>query len=94
MTEGFAAEIGGNNVRAIHPPRVALSGHDKRFIKVASFLLARRGFEVSQAATPASLMKLVENARFDVVVIDGSQSLSAAATTAAALSALYPAPAR
>src|SRR5438477_11382087 len=89
MTEAFDARR-ANNVRPIQPARVALSGHDKRFLKVASFLLARRGFDVSEAATAAKLMKLVETARFDVVVIDGSQSLSAAATTAAALSALHP----
>ncbi len=82
---------GFGNIRRIHPARVVLSGHDKRFLRVASFLLARRGFHVSAAPTNGELMGLLERTPVDVVVIDGSNSLSTAATTAAALCALHPA---
>ena len=86
MTDGAAL----GNVRALQPARVALTGRDKRFIKVASFLLARRGFDVSHATDDAELMKLADKQSIDVVVLDASMSLSASLRTAAALSAVYP----
>jgi CheY-like chemotaxis protein len=81
---------GLGNVRALQPARVALTGRDKRFIKVASFLLARRGFEVSHATSDTQLMELADNNAIDVVVLDASVSLSASLRTAAAISAVYP----
>jgi ActR/RegA family two-component response regulator len=84
------AATGLGNVRALQPARVALTGRDKRFIKVASFLLARRGFEVSHAASDTELTQLLDNQTIDVVVLDASVSLSGSLRTAAALSAVYP----
>jgi CheY-like chemotaxis protein len=89
MTDVDAA-TGLGNVRALQRARVALTGRDKRFIKVASFLLARRGFEVSHAETDSDLMELLDKHAIDVVVLDASVSLSASLRTAAALSAVYP----
>jgi CheY-like chemotaxis protein len=88
MTGDAAAGFG--NVRALQPARVAITGRDKRFIKVASFLLARRGFEVSHASSDTQLMELADRGAIDVVVLDASVSLSASLRTAAALSAVYP----
>jgi CheY-like chemotaxis protein len=83
-----AADLG--NVRPLQPARVLLSGRDKRFIKVASFLLARRGFEVNHAPSDKELMQLADQNSVDVVVLDASMSFSAALRTAAALSAVHP----
>ena len=84
------AAAGFGNVRSLQPARVAITGRDKRFIKVASFLLARRGFEVSHASSDTQLMELADRGAIDVVVLDASVSLSASLRTAAALSAVYP----
>ncbi len=81
---------GLGNVRALQPARVVIAGRDKRFVKVASFLLARRGFQVSHAESDAELMQLADKQSIDVVVLDASTSLSASLRTAAALSAVHP----
>jgi CheY-like chemotaxis protein len=78
------------NVRALQPARVTVSSRDKRFAKVAAFLLARRGFEVRHVETDRELMSLADKESIDVVVLDASMSLSAALRTAAALSAIHP----
>ena len=78
------------NVRALQPARVLLTGRDKRFIKLASFLLARRGFQVRHAASDAELMRLADENSVDVVVLDASVSPSASLRAAAALSAVHP----
>jgi CheY-like chemotaxis protein len=78
------------NVRALHPPRVVLAGRDKRFVKVASFLLARHGFRVSHAASEADLMELADKELVDVVILDASVSSSSSLRTAVALSAVHP----
>lgn len=89
MTElGRPPKLG--NVRALQPPRVVLTGRDKRFVKVASFLLARHGFRVSHAASEAELMEIADKELVDVVVLDASVSPSSSLRTAVALSAVHP----
>ena len=61
-----------------------------RFIKVASFLLARRGFGVSHAPSDSELMRIADEQTVDVVVLDASRSFTSALRTAAALSAAHP----
>jgi CheY-like chemotaxis protein len=78
------------NVRALQPARVVLTGRDKRFVKVASFLLARRGFDVSHVASEADLMQLADKQPVDVVVLDASTSPSSSLRTAAAICAVHP----
>ena len=85
---GHAADLG--NVRPLQPARVLLTGRDMRFIKVASFLLARRGFGVSHAPSDSELMRIADEQTVDVVVLDASRSFSSALRTAAALSAAHP----
>ena len=79
-----------DNVRALQPARVVVSGRDKRFVKVASFLLARRGFDVSHAESHKDLLALMDKQPADVVVLDAASSLSSSLRTAAALTALHP----
>src|SRR5437764_13723354 len=85
---GHAADLG--NVRPLQPARVLLTGRDMHFIKVASFLLARRGFGVSHAPSDRELMRIADEQTVDVVVLDASRSFTSALRTAAALSAAAP----
>jgi uncharacterized protein len=52
--------------------RVVLGASDRRFLRVASFLLGRNGFAVSSATRFAHVMDAVERGRADVVVLDVS----------------------
>ena len=72
------------------PPevRVALVARDRRFVRVASFLLGRHGYAVETARSPRSLISLLEHNGADVVVVDGSDSSNAGAQTAALLATL------
>ena len=79
-----------DNVRALQPARVVVSGRDKRFVRVATFLLARRGFDVSHATNHDELLDLMEKQTVDVVILDATFSLSSSLRTAAALTALHP----
>jgi len=72
------------NVRRLQPLRILLCGRDRRFVRVTSFLLSRRGYEVSQAGA-ADLVDASERHRSDVVVFEPSESKVAAAQTISAL---------
>jgi uncharacterized membrane protein (UPF0127 family) len=72
------------------PPRVLLVGTDRRFRAVAAMLLARRGYAVSVAERLSNAAELARRDRADVVVLDGSGSLAAAADQAAAIEEVDP----
>jgi uncharacterized membrane protein (UPF0127 family) len=57
---------------AEEPIRVLVGASDRRFMRVASFLLGRNGFAVSGATRFADLMDAVEREQADVVVLDAS----------------------
>jgi DNA-binding NtrC family response regulator len=78
------------NVRALRPPRVLLAVADRRFVRVAAFLLARHGFEVDSTKRPRELLDLMDGHPPDVVILDGTQSLAEAARLAGAIEALHP----
>ncbi len=78
------------NIHPIRPIHVVIAGEDKRYRGIASFLLARRGFNVCSTATPSELLELLERGVIDVVVLDATGSSVAAAETAAALTTLHP----
>ena len=52
--------------------RVLLGASDRRFLRVASFLLGRNGFSVASASRFPDFMRAVERAEPDVVVLDAS----------------------
>jgi uncharacterized membrane protein (UPF0127 family) len=52
--------------------RVLVGASDRRFLRVASFLLGRNGFAVAGATRFADVMDAVEHGRADVVVLDAS----------------------
>ena len=89
-----AADDNGNrtNVRRLQPLRVLLAVRDRRFLRVTSFLLARRGYEVSQA-TIGTVLEAVERKRSDIVLLEPGESKAAAARTITALSLTTSSPA-
>ena len=89
MTTGSAgADL---NVRRLQPLRVLLSGRDRRFLRVTSFLLAQRGYEVHDTS-PRKTLEAVERTRADVVLLETDASRTMAARKIAALQALPIAP--
>lgn len=77
-------------VSPLHKIRVLLAGLDAPFMDVMAFLLGRSGFVVDRTREHRDLVRLVERRKADVVIIDGSDSLDAAARIVAALAAVHP----
>ena len=78
-------------VRRLHPLRVLVSGRDRRFVRVTSFLLAQRGYDVAQSS-PKKTLEMVERHRSDVVLLETSNVRVIVARQVAALQALPVAP--
>jgi len=99
MTDGVAArfttEVGSDqsatNIRRLQPLRVLLSGQDRRFIRVTAFLLALRGYDVTEAE-PGEAVHAAARHRADVVVLESGLSRAVAASRVAQLGALAAAP--
>ena len=79
------------NIRRLQPLRVLLVGSDRRFIRVMSFLLSRRGYEVAQAS-PEHTIEVTQRHRSDVVLLDIGPSRVATGRKVSALQALPVAP--
>jgi CheY-like chemotaxis protein len=86
-----AGQFYPDNLRRLQPLHVLLSGSDQRFIRVTSFLLARRGYRVSHAS-PSDAVGAAKRDRADVVILESGSSRAAAARRAAQLAALSGAP--
>jgi hypothetical protein len=57
------------------PPHVVLASRDRRFLKVAGFLLAREGALVSTVRTIDDLPEVVRDADADLLILDMGDSL-------------------
>jgi CheY-like chemotaxis protein len=79
------------NVRRLQPLRILLCGRDRRFLRVTSFLLARRGYDVAQASIPEAVNE-AERHRSDIVVLEPAESRVDTARTIAALQACTASP--
>jgi PleD family two-component response regulator len=79
-----------SNVRALRPLRVLVAARDRRFTRMARFLLARNGFEVESTLRPRDVLAAVDERRADIVILDGSESLADAARTVAVFEARHP----
>jgi CheY-like chemotaxis protein len=79
------------NVRRLQPLRIVLSGRDRRFLRVTSFLLSQRGYDVLETS-PRGTLASVERHRADVVLLETNDSRTMAARKVAALQALSVAP--
>jgi CheY-like chemotaxis protein len=88
MTE--SADMLGTKIRRLQPLRVLVSGRDRRFVRVTSFLLSRRGYDVVHTS-PAEAVKAAERLRADVVLLEANARVTAARYVAA-LQALAAAP--
>ena len=82
---------GETMVRRLHPLRVLVSGRDQRFVRVTSFLLSQRGYDVAQSS-PKKTLEAVERHRADVVLPETSNLRVIVARQVAALQALPVAP--
>jgi CheY-like chemotaxis protein len=81
-----------SNVRRLQPLRVLLAGRDRRFMRVTSFLLSRRGYAVTRANL-ADAVGAAESDRSDVVLVELDGSRVDAGRTIAALQASSATPA-
>jgi hypothetical protein len=79
------------NVHRLQPLRIVLSGRDRRFLRVTSFLLSQRGYDVLETS-PRGTLASVERHRADVVLLETNDSRTMAARKVAALQALSVAP--
>jgi hypothetical protein len=77
-------------VRPLHGLRVLLVGRDSSFGKVASALLARRGHVTDFTTDPGAAFAAISRLGPNIVVIDGSGWLPAAADAATALESAAP----
>jgi hypothetical protein len=57
------------------PPHVILASRDRRFLKVASFLLAREGAVVSTVRSIGDLPEVVRDGDADLLILDMGDSL-------------------
>jgi CheY-like chemotaxis protein len=78
-------------VHRLHPLRILVSGRDRRFVRVTSFLLSQRGYDVTQTS-PRKTLENVEQHRSDVVLLETDASRAMAARKIASLQALAVAP--
>ena len=69
------------------PIRVAVATRDARFLRLATFLLGRSGFDICSMRRLSDLVERVDRGDVDVAVLDGSDSAHAAARALAAIGA-------
>ena len=81
-----------SNIRRLQPLRVLLAGRDRRFMRVTSFLLARRGYAVSRSNV-LDAVNVADRQRCDVVLVELDGSRVEAGRVIAALQASAAAPA-
>jgi uncharacterized membrane protein (UPF0127 family) len=85
---------GSSNVPAPSPTRneidVVLASHDRRFLRVVTFLLTRAGISVRTTPDASDVVELLRNCPADAVVIDASHRVPIAIRSLAAINSLYP----
>jgi hypothetical protein len=69
------------------PIRVAVATRDARFLRLATFLLSRSGFDICSMRRLSELVERVDRGDVDVALLDGSDSAHAAARALAAIDA-------
>ena len=75
-------------VRSLRPIRVLLVSRDRRFLRVAKLLFRQHGCIVEATERPSEMLDRIAAQRTNVVVLDGSDSLSATARAMALIEAL------
>jgi CheY-like chemotaxis protein len=75
----------------LRPLRVLLAGRDRRFLRVTSFLLSQRGYDVVETSSKKTL-EAVERHKSDVILLETNDTRGVAARMVAALETLPTAP--
>ena len=88
MTDRAAEDV---KLRRLHPLRVLLAGRDRRFLRVTSFLLSRRGYDVVETSSKKTLQE-VERHKSEVILLETNDTRGVAARMVAALETLPTAP--
>ena len=88
MTDRAAEDV---KLRRLHPLRVLLAGRDRRFLRVTSFLLSQRGYDVVETSSKKTLQE-VERHKSEVILLETNDTRGVAARMVAALETLPTAP--
>lgn len=88
MTDRAVEDV---KLHRLHPLRVLLAGRDRRFLRVTSFLLSQRGYDVVETS-PKKTLQEVERHKSDVVLLETNDTRGVAARMVAALETLPTAP--
>src|SRR5512133_2305414 len=74
-------------LRRLRPLRVLLAGRDRRYLRVTSFLLSQRGYDVVETSSKKTL-QAVERHKSDVILLETNDTRGVAARMVAALETL------
>jgi CheY-like chemotaxis protein len=88
MTDHAVEDV---KLHRLHPLRVLLAGRDRRFLRVTSFLLSQRGYDVVETSSKKTLQE-VERHKSDVILLETNDTRGVAARMVAALETLPTAP--
>ena len=88
MTDHAVEDI---KLHRLRPLRVLLAGRDRRFLRVTSFLLSQRGYDVVETSSKKTL-QVVERHKSDVILLETNDTRGVAARMVAALETLPTAP--
>ena len=78
-------------LQRLRPLRVLLAGRDRRYLRVTSFLLSQRGYDVVETSSKKTL-QAVERHKSDVILLETNDTRGVAARMVAALETLPTAP--
>jgi CheY-like chemotaxis protein len=88
MTDHAVEDV---KLHRLRPLRVLLAGRDRRFLRVTSFLLSQRGYDVVETSSKKTL-QAVERHKSDVILLETNDTRGVAGRMVAALETLPTAP--
>jgi CheY-like chemotaxis protein len=88
MTDHAVEDV---KLHRLRPLRVLLAGRDRRYLRVTSFLLSQRGYDVVETSSKRTLQE-VERHNSDVILLETNDTRGVAARMVAALETLPTAP--
>jgi len=88
MTDHAVEDV---KLHRLRPLRVLLAGRDRRYLRVTSFLLSQRGYDVVETSSKKTL-QAVERQKSDVILLETNDTRGVAARMVAALETLPTAP--
>jgi CheY-like chemotaxis protein len=88
MTDHAVEDV---KLHRLRPLRVLLAGRDRRYLRVTSFLLSQRGYDVVETSSKKTL-QAVDRHKSDVILLETNDTRGIAARMVAALETLPTAP--